>query len=433
MIRFPSVPGSSGRRLPPPGQGRAIEALLWRHLVALVVRVRARLRRALRELAAWHRVAAPAPGSDGGHPGLALREIDGRAGSSRSREAPDTRPAGWVALVGAGPGSADLLTLRALRRLGEADVIVHDRLVSDEVLALGRRDAERIYVGKACGRHGMAQEAINALLVDLARRGKRVVRLKGGDPFIFGRGGEEAAALAEAGVAFEVVPGITAALACAAEAKIALTRRRVARTLTLVTGQGCEGRLDLDFAALARPGQTLAVYMGMRTLPQLTRGLLAAGLDPATPAAIVEGGGTGAARCLVDRVGTLVESARGWATGRPAIVVIGEAVRTARAPGTAQPAVRTASGRAAPGPDHQRSDPVRGAPDRVAPAWVQADGSRVEAGGGAAGPGRSSARPRDGRSDPGGVTRVTARPARTGAGEGIRTLDPNLGKVVLYP
>ncbi len=164
----------------------------------------------------------------------------------------DPSPRGIVHLVGAGPGPADLLTLRGQRLLGEADVIVHDRLVSDAVLALARRDAERMFVGKARADHCVPQEKINALLVRLAREGKRVVRLKGGDPLVFGRGGEEAEALAQAGVAFEIVPGVTAALACAAGAGIPLTHREAARTVTFVTGHTKDGALDLDWATLAR-------------------------------------------------------------------------------------------------------------------------------------------------------------------------------------
>jgi uroporphyrin-III C-methyltransferase/precorrin-2 dehydrogenase/sirohydrochlorin ferrochelatase len=157
------------------------------------------------------------------------------------------------------------------------------------------------------------------------------VRLKGGDPFVFGRGGEEAAALAEAGIPFEVVPGITAALACAADAAIPLTHRDAARALTLVTGHTRDGRLDLDFDALARPGQTVAVYMGLVTLPEFTARLIAAGLPACTPAAIVEAGGTGAARVLEATLGTLAPAAPGWGGGRPALVLVGEAVGLAPA------------------------------------------------------------------------------------------------------
>jgi uroporphyrin-III C-methyltransferase/precorrin-2 dehydrogenase/sirohydrochlorin ferrochelatase len=243
------------------------------------------------------------------------REIDGTAA-----------PQGIVHLVGAGPGAADLLTMRAHRLLGAADVIVHDRLVTDEVLDLARRDAERIYVGKARANHCMQQADVNALLIRLAREGKRVVRLKGGDPLVFGRGGEEAAALARAGVAHEIVPGVTAALACAAASGIPLTHRAVARSVTFVTGHTQEGVLDLDFDALTAMGGTLAVYMGVVTLPELTTGLIAAGMPGTRPAALIERGGTPAQRVLTGTVGNLAAQAPGWVRGGPVMVLIGEAV-----------------------------------------------------------------------------------------------------------
>ena len=234
-------------------------------------------------------------------------------------------PSGIVYLVGAGPGAADLLTVRAHRLLGEADVIVHDRLVGEDVLDMARRDAERIYVGKARANHCLPQEGINDLLVRLAREGRKVVRLKGGDPFIFGRGGEEAEALAAAGVTFEVVPGVTAALACAAQAGIPLTHREATRTVTFATGHTKDGRLELDFAQLARGG-TIAVYMGIVTLPLLRDGLLGAGLDPNTPAALIERGGTRAQRVLKGTLDVLASEASGWSTGGPTLVVIGAVV-----------------------------------------------------------------------------------------------------------
>ncbi len=250
----------------------------------------------------------------------AAREIDAAA------VAASLPPTGIVSLVGAGPGAADLLTLRAQRLLGEADVIVHDRLVTDEVLDMARRDAARIYVGKARANHCLPQEGINALLVRLAREGKRVVRLKGGDPFIFGRGGEEAEALAAAGVAFEVVPGITAALACAAQARIPLTHREAARAVTFVTGHTKDGTVDVDFASVARSRATLAVYMGVVSLPGLRDGLLAAGMPASTPAALIERGGTRAQRELHGTLDELATAAAGWSTGGPALVLVGEAV-----------------------------------------------------------------------------------------------------------
>ena len=252
----------------------------------------------------------------------------------------DDAPApGIVFLVGAGPGAADLLTLRAQRLLGEADVIVHDRLVTDEVLDMARRDAERIFVGKARANHCMRQEDINALLVSLGRQGRKVVRLKGGDPFIFGRGGEEAEALAVAGVACEVVPGVTAALACAAQAGIPLTHRDAARMVTFVTGHTKEGRLDVDFATLVQSRATLAVYMGLVSLPALATGLLAHGLDGDTPAALIERGGTPRQRVLRGTLDRLVAEAPAWASGGPTLVLIGPAV----ARGGAMPLPRSAA------------------------------------------------------------------------------------------
>jgi len=216
--------------------------------------------------------------------------------------------------------------LRGLRLLGEADVIVHDRLVSDAVLGMARRDAQRIYVGKARDNHCLKQHEINALLVRLARDGKTVVRLKGGDPLVFGRGGEEAEALAKAGVAFEIVPGVTAALACAAGAGIPLTHRDAARTVTFVTGHTKHGVLDLDWAALAKSG-TLAVYMGVVSLPRLFEGLTGAGFASDAPAALIECGGTERQRVLVRPFRALVAEAPGWSTqGAPALLLLGEVV-----------------------------------------------------------------------------------------------------------
>jgi uroporphyrin-III C-methyltransferase/precorrin-2 dehydrogenase/sirohydrochlorin ferrochelatase len=201
---------------------------------------------------------------------------------------------------------------------------------------MARRDAERIFVGKARANHCMPQEDINALLVRLARAGKKVVRLKGGDPFVFGRGGEEAEALQDAGVAFEVVPGVTAALACAAQAGIPLTHRAVARTVTFATGHTRDGKLDLDFAPLVRGRATLAIYMGIVSLPQLRSGLLANGMHPDTPAALIESGGTPDHRALHGTLDELVARAPAWTRGGPTLVLIGDAVArgAARAPKT---------------------------------------------------------------------------------------------------
>jgi uroporphyrin-III C-methyltransferase/precorrin-2 dehydrogenase/sirohydrochlorin ferrochelatase len=236
-----------------------------------------------------------------------------------------TAPPGIVYLVGAGPGAADLLTLRAQRLLGEADVIVHDRLVSDAVLAMARRDADRIYVGKARANHCLQQHEINALLVKLAQQGRKVVRLKGGDPLVFGRGGEEAEALAAAGVSCEIVPGVTAALACAAGAGIPLTHRDAARMVTFITGHTKDGAVDLDWATLAKGG-TLAVYMGVVTLRHVFDGLVGAGYPPSMPAALIERGGTDAQRVLAAPFADVVAQAAAWSTGGPALLLLGEAV-----------------------------------------------------------------------------------------------------------
>ena len=235
-------------------------------------------------------------------------------------------PAGIVHLVGAGPGAADLLTVRAVRLLERADVIVHDRLVSDEILALANPAAERIYVGKRRADHCLPQEQINALLVRLAHRHACVVRLKGGDPLIFGRGGEEAEALTEAGIEVQIVPGVTAALACAAQAGIPLTHRDAARSVTLLTGHTKEGRLDVDFEPLVRLGGTIAVYMGIVSLPQLRDGLYAHGLTRSTPAILIERGGTPKQRELRGTLDDLVAQCAGWSTDGPTLVMIGAAV-----------------------------------------------------------------------------------------------------------
>ncbi len=230
---------------------------------------------------------------------------------------------GFVHLVGAGPGAADLVSLRGLRLLGEADVIVHDRLGTAEVLNLARRDAERIDVGKSQGDHTMPQRDINALLVRLAGEGRRVVRLKGGDPFIFGRGGEEAEALEEAGIDYDVVPGITAALACAASARIPLTHRAAAHAVTFVTAHRRRPDLGIDFAGLLRPGVTLAIYMGLATLPRLRDELAEAGFPTDMQAVLVENGGTPHTRVLHGRLEELASTAGAWSAGGPVLILLG--------------------------------------------------------------------------------------------------------------
>jgi uroporphyrin-III C-methyltransferase/precorrin-2 dehydrogenase/sirohydrochlorin ferrochelatase len=219
---------------------------------------------------------------------LAGRIDEARRFAARLLTQSDGAEHGFVWLVGAGPGAADLLTLRAQRILQEADVVVHDALVPDAVVAMGRRDAERIRVGKRKGSHSASQEEINALLVRKASAGRRVVRLKAGDPLVFGRAGEEMAALRRAGISFEVVPGVTAALAAAAEAEIPLTLRGVASIIVFATGQDASGGVLPDWAGLALSGATVAVYMSRSVAAAVADRLMKAGLDAETPVAVIE-------------------------------------------------------------------------------------------------------------------------------------------------
>ncbi|HUI16395.1 MAG TPA: siroheme synthase CysG [Alphaproteobacteria bacterium] len=243
------------------------------------------------------------------------------------------RAGGIVHLVGAGPGDPELLTLRAHRLLNEADAIVHDRLVDPRVLELARRDAERIPVGKAKGRHSLRQDEINGLLVELAARGQRVVRLKGGDPFIFGRGGEELEALRAHGIAVEVVPGISAALGCAAAAQIPLTHRAYAGAVTFVSAQASAGGQAVDWAALARLSGTIAVYMGAGEAQAVARELTAHGLDPSTPVAVIENGTRADERIRRTTLAELGRLAAAYPIAAPALMVIGEVAAFARAEG----------------------------------------------------------------------------------------------------
>jgi uroporphyrin-III C-methyltransferase / precorrin-2 dehydrogenase / sirohydrochlorin ferrochelatase len=235
------------------------------------------------------------------------------------------RAAGEVTLVGAGPGDPELLTLKALRALQDADVILHDRLVSAEVLDLARRDAARICVGKAAGNVGSTQEEINALLIEHANQGKRVVRLKGGDPFIFGRGGEELQALAAAQINFSVIPGITAALGAAAYAGIPLTHRDHAHSVSFVTGHAQDGP-EPDWQALAKPGHTAVFYMGLARLERIVEKLVEHGAPAARPAAIIAQGSTAQQRVLAATLATLGELAARAAIESPALLVVGDVV-----------------------------------------------------------------------------------------------------------
>jgi uroporphyrin-III C-methyltransferase len=234
---------------------------------------------------------------------------------------------GMVHLVGAGPGDPDLLTLRAARLLAQADVVVYDHLVGPEVLALIGSEVERIYVGKERSRHSMPQGDINQLLLRLARDGKQVVRLKGGDPFVFGRGGEELQVLAAAGVPFEVVPGITAACGVASYAGIPLTHRDHAQSCTFVTGHLKDGSCDLDWPALARPRQTVVIYMGLSGLATICAQLVAHGLPPHWPAAVVAHGTLDSQRVVCATLATLAEEVERASLRSPCLTIVGEVVR----------------------------------------------------------------------------------------------------------
>ena len=239
--------------------------------------------------------------------------------------------AGVVHIVGAGPGDPELLTLRALRLLQEADVVVHDRLVPEAILALASPAARRIYVGKARGEHAVAQRDIEAILVAEARAGRRVVRLKGGDPFVFGRGGEELEAVRAAGVEAHVTPGVTAALGCAAAAGLPLTHRDHAHALTFVTGRPRTDGPGVNWCDLAGEGRTLAVYMGVDAAQEITRELLGAGVRPDMPVAVVEHGTLPSQRVFQGRLGQLDTLVEAGLVAGPAMLFIGETAALALA------------------------------------------------------------------------------------------------------
>lgn len=260
---------------------------------------------------------------------FAGREVDARSRFKTELEQAEREGtgSGMVYLVGAGPGDPDLLTFRAMRIMQLADVIVYDRLVSPEILELVRRDAEKIYAGKQRNEHSMPQEGINALLARLAKEGKQVVRLKGGDPLIFGRGGEEIETLMEQGISFQIVPGITAASGCASYAGIPLTHRDHAQSCAFVTGHLKDGRIHLDWERLVVPNQTLVIYMGLVGLPQLCAALIEHGAAPDLPAALIERGTTAHQRVISADLSTLPARVAEADVKAPTLVIVGNVVK----------------------------------------------------------------------------------------------------------
>jgi len=234
---------------------------------------------------------------------------------------------GEVYLVGAGPGDPDLLTFRALRLMQHVDVVFHDRLVSDAVLALAKPDAERIYVGKQRANHAVPQETINQQLIDHAKMGKRVLRLKGGDPFIFGRGGEEIEQLVEHGIAFQVVPGITAASGSASYAGIPLTHRDHSQACLFVTGHLKNNTIDLNWTSLTQPNQTVIVYMGLVGLPHITKKLMEHGMSATTPIALVSRATTHLQSVIVGTLENIVEQVNNSDIKAPTLIIIGDVVK----------------------------------------------------------------------------------------------------------
>lgn len=257
----------------------------------------------------------------------------------------DGQVCGFVALVGAGPGDPDLLTMAAVRHLRRADTIVHDHLIGPRILDHANPAARRVHVGKSCGEHSVPQAEINRILVEHACRGEYVVRLKGGDPFVFGRGAEEALHLVEHRIAFEVVPGVTSGYGALAAAGIPLTHRDCAHAAVLVSAQRCNGE-DPDWPSLAVAGRTLVFYMGVRSVGWICANLMSAGLGSGTPAAMVQDGTLPTQRVVVATLADLAERARDAGIGSPALVVVGEVVALSAKLGFAQTASDNHSGSA---------------------------------------------------------------------------------------
>ncbi|WP_421192220.1 siroheme synthase CysG [Aeromonas jandaei] len=307
-----------------------LEALLPQHLGAVAAfagslreRVKARFASMGERRRFWERLL----GADRLGQALARGDHASAHQLADSLFADESQSAGEVVLVGAGPGDPGLLTLHALRQMQQADVVVYDRLVSDEVMALVRRDAKRIFVGKQAGNHCVPQEGINQLLLKEAQKGQRVVRLKGGDPFIFGRGGEELETLVGSGIGFQVVPGITAASGCAAYAGIPLTHRDHAQSVRFVTAHGKGGAQDLDWPLLAKDRQTLVFYMGLSSCATIREQLLAHGKASSTPVALIERGTQPCQRVIRGTLDELPALAVGVES--PALIMVGSVVTLA--------------------------------------------------------------------------------------------------------
>ena len=259
---------------------------------------------------------------------FASREQDAEVALNKLLESAAAElPTGEVYLVGAGPGNPDLLTFRALRLMQQADVVVYDRLVTPPIMEMCRRDADRIYVGKERDNHAVPQDEINLLLVKLAKEGKRVLRLKGGDPFIFGRGGEEIETLTEHGVPFQVVPGITAASGVASYAGIPLTHRDYAQSVAFVTGHLKDNTANLDWESIGRPNQTVVIYMGLKGLASLCQGMIEHGMAADTPAAIVQQGTTPNQRVVTATLGTMPQVAAEAQLKPPTLLIVGHVVK----------------------------------------------------------------------------------------------------------